>query len=231
LGFYQLFGKRLLDAAAGAAGVAATWPVLAGAALLVKLDSKGPVFYRGTRVGKDGKPFRILKFRTMVENAERMGPLNVGDTDDRVTRVGRVLRTTKLDELPQLLSVLKGDMSLVGPRPDVPEYAALYSEGEREKILSLVPGVTDWASITHFDQYADFAAAEDPDAMFVRRIRPLKVKLQLHYAERASLSEDLRILAWTARRMLLREKTLPPEIRAIVDAWRAVQDEKGAANP
>lgn len=219
MSLYRRFGKRLLDAAAGAAGVAVAWPVLAGTALLVKLDSKGPVFYRGTRVGKDGRSFRILKFRTMVENADRMGPLNVGDTDSRVTRVGRALRTTKLDELPQLLSVLKGDMSLVGPRPDVPEYAALYSEEERARILSLVPGVTDWASIVNFGQYADFAAAADPDAMFVERIRPLKVKLQLHYAERASLAEDLRILAWTARR-ILGDRALPPDIREVVEAWR-----------
>jgi len=218
--FYTRFGKRLLDAAASAAGVAATWPVLAGMALLVKLDSKGPVFYRGTRVGKGSRPFRILKFRTMVVDAERVGPLNVGDTDDRVTRFGRVLRTTKLDELPQLLSVLKGDMSLVGPRPDVPAYAALYSEEERARILSLPPGLTDWASIVNFEQYTDFAAAADPDAMFIARIRPLKVRLQLHYAERASLAEDLRILVWTARRVL-GDRSLPAEVRAVVDEWRA----------
>lgn len=210
--------KRVVDVAGSVAGLLATAPLLLGIAVLVKLGSPGPVFYRGIRVGRGGRHFRIFKFRTMVEGAERKGPLNVGDTDPRVTRLGRLLRVSKLDELPQLLSVLSGDMSLVGPRPDVPQYAALYSDEERERILSLRPGITDWASIVNFEQWADFARWADPDREFLEHIRPVKVRLQMHYAETRSLWTDIRILWWTVRRMVLRSCRLPRDIQALVAA-------------
>jgi lipopolysaccharide/colanic/teichoic acid biosynthesis glycosyltransferase len=233
MGFYERFGKRLIDLAVSGAGLLVAWPVLAVIAALVKLDSPGPVFYRGTRVGRHGEHFRIFKFRTMVVDAERRGPLNVGDTDERVTRAGRWLRTTKLDELPQLISVFKGDMSLVGPRPDVPQYAALYSPEDRELILSLPPGVTDWASIVNFDQYVDFAMADDPDGMFKAHIRPLKVELQRFYAQRRGAVTDLRILAWTVRRMILRSRALPRDVEPhlAIAAGRARNTAGAGAGP
>ena len=217
MNLYERLGKRLIDVAVSGLGLALSWPLLAAMATAVKLDSTGPVFYRGVRIGKDGREFRIFKFRTMVADAEEKGPLNVGHTDARVTRTGRWLRTTKLDELPQLINVLRGDMSLVGPRPDVPQYAALYSAEDRELILSLPPGLTDWASIANFDQYLDFACAEDPDEMFEMHIRPLKVELQRHYARNRGFLTDLRILAWTARRMVTRGGGMPKDIEPFLE--------------
>jgi lipopolysaccharide/colanic/teichoic acid biosynthesis glycosyltransferase len=174
-------------------------PMLAVAAW-IKLDSPGPVFFRQQRVGRHGVPFAIHKFRTMRHGAG--GPaLTVGD-DARITRAGRWLRRTRLDELPQLLDVLAGDMSLVGPRPEVPRYVALYPPGLRERALAVRPGLTDPASLAYIDEAALLAAAADPEREYVERILPAKLQAAAAYAERATLASDIAVLARTARALL-----------------------------
>lgn len=178
-------------------------PMLAIAAW-IRLDSPGPVFFRQQRVGRHGVPFAIHKFRTMREGAAGL-PLTVG-ADARITRAGRWLRRTRLDELPQLLDVLAGHMSLVGPRPEVPRYVALYPPGLRERALAVRPGITDPASLEHLDEAALLAAAADPEREYVERILPRKVEQAAAYAERATLASDLLVLARTARALLQRAR-------------------------
>jgi len=169
-------------------------PLMLLAALAIKLDSPGPVFFRQQRVGRGGRLFRVHKFRTMVADAPARGPaLTVGD-DARITRVGRWLRHSKLDELPQLLDVLAGDMSLVGPRPEVPRYVALYPADLRDKMLSLKPGITDPVSLEFADESALLARAADPEREYVEVILPRKLRLSADYAERATLASDLNVL-------------------------------------
>ena len=169
-------------------------PLLVLTTLLVKLGSpSGPILYRSQRVGRWGKPFRLVKFRTMVVNADKIGGPSAAEDDPRITSLGRVLRKYKLDELPQLFNVLRGEMSLVGPRPEVPEYAALLSEGERI-ILSVPPGLTDWATLWNSDEGAALADCADPEREYLERIRPNKIALQLEYVRRHSLLTDVDIL-------------------------------------
>jgi lipopolysaccharide/colanic/teichoic acid biosynthesis glycosyltransferase len=176
-------------------------PMLAIAAW-IRLDSPGPVFFGQQRVGRHGVPFVIHKFRTMRAGAQGL-PLTVGD-DARITRAGRWLRRTRLDELPQLLNVLAGHMSLVGPRPEVPRYVALYPPGLRARALAVRPGITDPASLAHLDEAALLAAAADPEREYVERILPRKVAQAAAYAERATLASDLAVLARTVRALLRR---------------------------
>jgi len=192
--------KRLFDIVVSlAALLLLALPMLAVAAW-IKLDSPGPVFFRQQRVGRHGVPFAIRKFRTMRHGAD--GPaLTVGD-DARITRAGRWLRRTRLDELPQLLDVLAGDMSLVGPRPEVPRYVALYPPGLRERALAMRPGITDPASLAYIDEAALLAAAADPEREYVERILPAKLQAAAAYAERATLASDIAVLARTARALL-----------------------------
>jgi lipopolysaccharide/colanic/teichoic acid biosynthesis glycosyltransferase len=192
--------KRLFDIVVSlAALLLLALPMLAVAAW-IKLDSPGPVFFRQQRVGRHGVPFAIHKFRTMRHGAG--GPaLTVGD-DARITRAGRWLRRTRLDELPQLLDVLAGDMSLVGPRPEVPRYVALYPPGLRERALAVRPGLTDPASLAYIDEAALLAAAADPEREYVERILPAKLQAAAAYAERATLASDIAVLARTARALL-----------------------------
>lgn len=188
--------KRLFDLIVSAmALLLLALPMLAIAAW-IRLDSPGPVFFRQQRVGRHGVPFAIHKFRTMRHGAGGLA-LTVGE-DARITRAGRWLRRTRLDELPQLLDVLAGDMSLVGPRPEVPRYVALYPPGLRERALAVRPGLTDPASIAHIDEAALLAAAADPEREYVERILPLKLQSAAAYAERATLASDLAVLARTA---------------------------------
>jgi lipopolysaccharide/colanic/teichoic acid biosynthesis glycosyltransferase len=180
-------------------------PMLAIAAW-IRLDSPGPVFFGQQRVGRHGVPFVIHKFRTMRHVAEGGAtglPLTVGD-DARITRAGRWLRRTRLDELPQLLNVLAGHMSLVGPRPEVPRYVALVSPELRARALAVRPGITDPASLAHLDEAALLAAAADPEREYVERILPRKVAQAAAYAERATLASDLAVLARTVRALLRR---------------------------
>jgi lipopolysaccharide/colanic/teichoic acid biosynthesis glycosyltransferase len=194
--------KRLFDVGISLSILAFAWPLLILIALAVKCSSPGPVFYRGIRTGLHLKPFRILKFRTMVPEAEALGGPTTGTDDPRVTPIGRILRRSKLDELPQFLNVLWGDMSLVGPRPEVPEYTRLY-QNEEQLILAMRPGVTDYASI-EFADLDDRVGSSDPDAFFRQHILPKKNQLRVKYVKNWSLREDLRILMLTCRRVIQR---------------------------
>jgi len=193
--------KRGFDVAASALGLVLTAPLLAAIAVGIVLDSPGPAFYRGSRVGRAGQIFRIFKFRTMVPQADTLGGPSTADDDPRITRVGRWLRSYKLDELPQLLNVLRGEMSIVGPRPEVPQYAALLT-GDERAILSVRPGMTDWASIWDIDEGRALAGSADAERKYLEEIRPQKVRLQLKYVQEQSLSTDLRIIAQTVARLL-----------------------------
>lgn len=178
-------------------------PVLLAVALWVKLDSPGPVFFRQVRVGRGGSLFRIHKFRTMQVNTERQGQLTVG-ADSRVTGAGRFLRKSKIDELPQLLDVLYGDMSLVGPRPEVPKYVAHYPDEVRDIVLSVRPGITDWASIRMIDENEILGKAADPEQAYIDEVLPEKLAYYVRYAQTHSLAEDVRIIFATLLKIVKR---------------------------
>ena len=161
--------------------------------LMVACGSKGGALYRQTRIGRDGKEFKLLKFRTMRQDADKIGGLiTVGD-DQRVTRIGKFLRKYKLDELPQFLNIIKGDMSIVGPRPEVPKYVVLYNEQQR-RVLSVRPGLTDYASIDYISESELLAQSADPDRTYIEEIMPAKLELNLKYIENQSITEDLRLI-------------------------------------
>lgn len=179
-------------------------PVLLFIAIWIKLDSTGPVFYRGVRIGRFGKPFRIFKFRTMVVNAEMLGGTSTAENDSRLTSIGYGLRKYKLDELPQLFNVLKGEMSFVGPRPEVEEYTSLYSKEEMQ-ILDVPPGITDYASIRFRNLNTILARTAKPDLYYKDVIRPEKNRLRLEYARHNNLWIDLKILMQTAFAVLFKK--------------------------
>lgn len=208
--------KRLFDLVAASAALVVLSPVMVGTAIAVAVTSRGGVFFKGPRVGQHGKPFNILKFRSMVENAEGNGAWNVGMDDPRVTSIGKFLRASKLDELPQLINVVRGEMSLVGPRPELQYYVDMYTPDE-ERILELKPGVTDWASLVHRSQHSDFTEAEDPDEHYLHNIRPTKLRLQLYQLEHQSFSNDLRVLFSTFAALLRWNVQLPSAVRVIVE--------------
>ncbi|MGE3780010.1 MAG: sugar transferase, partial [Pirellulaceae bacterium] len=187
--------KRVSDILLASAGLVLTSPVLLVIAALVKLTSPGPVLYRGVRTGQYGVPFRILKFRSMIPDGERCGGTTTGRDDPRITRIGRVLRRYKLDELPQLINVLRGEMSFVGPRPEVSEYTDQYTP-EQRKILDVRPGITDLASI-EFSDLQEHVGGVAPDQVYREIVLPRKNQLRLKYANEASLWLDLVILART----------------------------------
>lgn len=194
-------------------------PVFIILSLIIVWDSRGGVFFRGVRVGQYGRDFRIFKFRSMIKDAEGRGKWNVGDNDSRITRFGHFLRKSKLDELPQLINVLIGDMSFVGPRPELRYYVDMYTEREK-KILNLKPGVTDWASVTHFKQFVNFTQSTDPDKEYVEKIRPLKLELQLYYYEHRSFGMDIRIIVFTVLKMLFRHLELPKDIQLVIKQFK-----------
>ncbi len=170
-------------------------------ALAIKLDSRGPVFFRQVRMGRNFQPFRIYKFRTMVADAPSRGAQITAGADPRITRVGAVLRKTKIDELPQLINVLVGDMSLVGPRPEVPKYVEMFADDYRD-ILSVRPGITDPASVKYRDESEVLAAAADPEAAYVNEILPEKIALARQYIARSSFAYDLVVLFQTLLRLV-----------------------------
>lgn len=200
--------KRRFDFFFSLLGLVLLSPLLLLIAVAIKLEGPGPVFYRGGRVGRLGMPFRIFKFRTMVVNADQIGGPSTPDDDPRVTRTGKFLRKSKLDELPQLINVLKGEMSLVGPRPEVPQYVQMYNDEERA-ILSVKPGITDWASIWNSDEGALLAGTPDPEKTYRESIRPEKIRLQLEYVRNRSFLTDLVILADTVKVVFLRRRQIP----------------------
>ena len=196
--------KRLFDLLLSAAGLLLLAPLLAIVALAVRLDSPGPAMFRQERVGRGGRIFRIHKFRTMRSDAPALGPAVTVGADARITRVGQHLRRRRIDELPQLIDVLLGDMSLVGPRPEVPRYVAHYPAALRDKVLSVRPGITDPASLDFIDEASLLAAAPDPEACYVREILPRKLARQADYAQHATLWSDLEVIGRTLGVLLRR---------------------------
>lgn len=192
----QLAAKRAMDVALSAGALAVLWPVLLLVALAVVIDDPGPVFYRQVRVGKDGKNFRIFKFRTMVADADKKGLAITVGKDSRITRVGAVLRKTKLDELAQLLNVLCGQMSFVGPRPEVPRYVELYTPYQRQ-VLLVRPGITDYASIAYRNENDLLAAADDPERMYIDEVMPAKIELNMKYLREISPVADVKLILRT----------------------------------
>lgn len=193
--------KRVFDIAFAVALVLILFPLLLAFALAVALTSPGGAFFRQVRVGLGGREFRLLKFRTMRPGSEAKGQLTIGGRDPRVTAVGYWLRKTKLDELPQLWNVLVGDMSVVGPRPEVPRYVALYTP-EQRRVLDVRPGITGMASIDYIDENELLARSSDPERTYVQEIMPAKLALDLRYVRERSLALDLQILLVTVRRVL-----------------------------
>jgi lipopolysaccharide/colanic/teichoic acid biosynthesis glycosyltransferase len=191
--------KRLFDVAFAAAGLLLLAPLFIAIALAIKADSRGPVFFRQERVGRRGVPFRIHKFRTMHE-AGAPNPLQITiGADARITRVGAFLRRAKLDELPQLIDVLLGRMSIVGPRPEVPRYVAIYPPDLRDKVLSVRPGITDFASIQFRDESTLLARAADPEREYTEVVLPAKLRLAAQYVDQATLATDLRLIGRTLK--------------------------------
>ena len=189
------YSKRLIDILLAVIGLVFIWPILFVCAVAVKLSSPGPVLYLGKRTGRYGVPFKIFKFRSMREDAERTGGTTTGKNDTRITSVGKFLRKYKLDELPQLFNVLRGEMSFVGPRPEVAEYTDMYSAEEQE-ILSVRPGITDLSSLT-FSDLQSHVGSENPDEAFRRYVLPQKNRLRLKYAREHTISMDFIILIKT----------------------------------
>lgn len=188
--------KRLFDIALSGAGLTFLSPVFLFVGIWIKLDSKGPIFYRQCRVGKNNKDFRIFKFRSMRQGSDSKGLITVGGRDPRVTRSGYYIRKYKLDEFPQLLNVLIGDMSIVGPRPEVRKYVDLYSS-EQLKVLSVKPGITDIASIKYRNENELLENAKDPDKMYVEVVMPDKLKHNLEYIRQQSFWYDIKLIVWT----------------------------------
>ena len=195
--------KRLFDIVFSALGLACLGPLLLCLAWLIRQEDGGAIFYRGERVGIHGKPFRIFKFRTMVVDAENRGASSTSDDDPRITRIGKWLRKYKLDELPQLINVLKGEMSFVGPRPEVKKFTDLFTEEERA-ILTVRPGITDWASIWNPDEGVLLEGSVDPDRDYLEKIRPEKIRLQLKYVRERSFWTDIRIILLTLKTILFK---------------------------
>jgi lipopolysaccharide/colanic/teichoic acid biosynthesis glycosyltransferase len=192
-----MIAKRLFDLSITIPGLILLAPAMLVFALIIKFNSSGPVLFKQTRVGRKGKLFTIYKYRTMVPNAEQVGEkITIGE-DPRITRVGKFLRKYKLDELPQLFNVLRGDMSLVGPRPEVPEYIEHYHGSDKDEVLSLRPGITDMASIEFRNENLLLVTADDPVREYIDNILPRKIELYKKYVQERSLWLDIMIIMKT----------------------------------
>ncbi len=188
--------KRCFDLCLTVPGVLLLSPVLLLVAIAIKLEDKGPVFFRQVRVGRGGTSFRMWKFRTMIVDAEQHGAQLTVGKDPRITRSGHWLRKSKLDELPQLFNVVTGEMSLVGPRPEVPRYVALYTP-EQRRVLELIPGITDLASIKYRHENELLAAATDPERVYIEEVMPEKIAINLTYAQKANIFRDFSVIVGT----------------------------------
>ncbi len=193
--------KRLFDILCSLAAALLLAPVLIAIMIAVSSGSPGGAFFRQTRVGRKGRHFQLLKFRTMRPGSEALGQITVGERDPRITGVGHVLRRTKLDELPQLFNILWGDMSIVGPRPEVPRYVALYSE-EQKAVLNIRPGLTSLASIAYINENEVLGRSNDPERTYIEDVMPAKLALDLQYVKDQSLWVDLQIIMATLQRIL-----------------------------
>ncbi|MBN1069004.1 sugar transferase [Clostridium botulinum] len=188
--------KRIFDFACSTLGIIILSPIFILISIMIKTGSDGPVFFKQIRVGEDGKDFEILKFRTMVVDAEKLGKQITVGNDNRITKIGSFLRKYKLDELPQLINVFKGDMSLVGPRPEVPRYVKIYND-EQRKVLEVKPGITDLASIRYKDENALLGKAENPEEFYINTIMPDKLALNLEYINKSNVFFDIYIIVKT----------------------------------
>lgn len=195
-----MFLKRIFDIVASLFGVLILLPLFIIVSVLIKLDSKGTILFKQVRVTKDGKKFNIYKFRTMQMDSEKEGQLTVGK-DNRITKIGSILRRTKLDELPQLFNVLFGDMSLVGPRPEVPKYVSFYTE-EQKEILKVRAGITDYASIYFSDENSLLASQKNPEQFYIDVIMPKKIELNKKYINEISVFTDIKIIFLTIKKIL-----------------------------
>lgn len=193
--------KRLFDIVFSLTGLIMLSPFFLWIGWRIRFEDGGETFYRGERIGLHGKPFRIFKFRTMVVDAERLGGSSTANEDHRITRIGKFLRKYKLDELPQLIDVVLGDMSIVGPRPEVKKFTDLYTD-EEKALLTIRPGITDWASLWNPDEGALLKGSADPDKDYLEKIRPEKIRLQLKYVRERSFWVDLKIIFMTLRTIL-----------------------------
>jgi lipopolysaccharide/colanic/teichoic acid biosynthesis glycosyltransferase len=207
-GFYATRGKRVLDCVCSAVGLLVLFPVFALVAFCIKLTSRGLIFYRQIRVGKDGRPFYIVKFRSMTDVASAMPPGLTVSGDKRITRVGEFLRRYKIDELPQLWNVLRGEMSLVGPRPELPKFVEDYSP-EQKLVLCVRPGITDPASLAYRYEEEILSQYEDPEQVYRLRFLPDKLALNLWYLRDISFRSDLRIIFTTVSRSLFHARSSP----------------------
>ena len=187
---------RLIDLVVSFCGLLFLCPLFIVIALWIVIDDPGPVFYRQQRVGLNGKDFGLIKFRSMRTGADKMSLITIGERDPRVTRAGYYIRKYKLDELPQLINVLIGDMSLVGPRPEVRKYVDLYTP-EQRKVLSVKPGITDYASIEYIDENALLAKSNDPDKTYVEEIMPAKIALNMRYINHQTVGAYIKIIVLT----------------------------------
>lgn len=187
---------RFCDIVFSAIGLLLLSPLFLIVYILIRCESKGGGFYCQQRVGRDGRMFGLYKFRSMRTGSDKKGLITVGGHDSRITRMGYFIRKYKIDELPQLWNVLKGDMSLVGPRPEVKKYVDLYTE-EQRRVLSVRPGITDYASIEYVDENEILGKADDPDRVYVEEIMPAKIKLNMRYIENRSLNEYFKIIGLT----------------------------------
>lgn len=212
------YKKRMFDILVSGTGLLVFAPLMGVIALLIKITTRGPVFYLGWRVGQYGKPFRLFKFRTMILNADQLGGPSAADNDPRITRIGKVLRKYKIDELPQLINVLNGEMSIVGPRPEVPQYVKLFTVEERA-ILSVRPGITDWATLWNADEGTVLKGSLDPERTYCEMIRPQKIKLQLEYVRNQSFWKDAEIIMRTLGMIIFRHT--PGAVQAIEEGRKA----------
>ena len=185
--------KRIFDIISSLLVIIVILPFLLLFAILIVIDSRGGVFYSQLRVGKNGKEFRLIKFRTMVSNADKNGLLTVGANDSRITGIGKFLRKYKLDEFPQLINVIAGEMSIVGPRPEVKKYVDMYTE-EQKRVLSVLPGLTDLASLEYINENEVLSQTEDAEKMYIEKIIPHKLSLNLKYIENQNFFFDLKII-------------------------------------
>ncbi len=193
--------KRLMDIFFSLIGLIVLFPLFLVIGLIITLDSKGGVFYKQTRVGKDGKDFKLFKFRSMAVGSDKKGLLTVGGSDSRITKPGYFIRKYKIDELPQLINVFIGDMSLVGPRPEVRKYVDLYNE-EQQKVLSVQPGITDYASIAYINENEVLGKSDNPEKTYIEEVMPSKLKLNLKYIEEKSVITDIKIIFKTIAKII-----------------------------
>ena len=192
---------RFFDFVLSLVGLVILAPIFIVLAVWIKIDSMGPVFYKQIRVGQNGKDFGLFKFRSMVVDADKKGLITVGGRDPRITRSGYFIRKYKLDELPQLINVLVGDMSLVGPRPEVKKYVELYTD-EQQKVLSVKPGITDYASIEYMDENEILGKSTDPEKTYIEEIMPEKIKYNMKYIKNRSLIEYFKIIFLTVLKII-----------------------------